>query len=172
MTEVRHPWWYLQQELLHRWRTQKDFAYLLGKKGSEVNELIKGKRNITVQWDILLSKLFDDPEKKWIHLQVEYDYQKARTSGEEQKIQELLVRKHTHGQSQTGWENQLPSEPQNIEKIIPPTEQDRKPILIEQDREENGWGWEAKKSVPSVDKQERPIESPDIHKKHEIFRNF
>ncbi|MEI7562808.1 MAG: hypothetical protein WCJ39_03730 [bacterium] len=90
----------MQQELLHRGRTQKDFAYLLGKKGSEVNELIKGKRNITVQRDILLSKLFDDPEKKWIHLQVEYDYQKSRSLVEEQKIQELLSRKHDHVQVQ------------------------------------------------------------------------
>jgi plasmid maintenance system antidote protein VapI len=72
----------------------------LGKKGSEVNELIKGKRNITVQWDILLSKLFDDPEKKRMHLQVDYDYQKSKTPGEEKKIQELLSRKHTHGQVQ------------------------------------------------------------------------
>lgn len=72
----------------------------MGKKGSEVNELIKGKRNITVQWDILLSKLFDDPEKKRIHLQVEYDYHKSRTSVEEQKIQELLSRKYAHGQVQ------------------------------------------------------------------------
>lgn len=47
---------------------------MMGKKISEVNELIKGKRNITIQWDILLSIVFADPEKKWITLQNEYDY--------------------------------------------------------------------------------------------------
>ncbi len=153
MTDIRHPWRYLQQELLHRGRTQKDFAYLLGKKGSEVNELIKGKRNITVQWDILLSKLFDDPEKKWIHLQVEYDYHKSRTSVEEQKIQELLSRKHAHGQVQIPWEIQLPITSEKEERI--PEPQEPKEVQSET------------KSSPEISKP-----TSDVHKKHEIFKNF
>jgi plasmid maintenance system antidote protein VapI len=62
---------------------------MIGKKISEVNELIKGKRNITVQWDILLSILFHDPEQKWIKLQVDYDYQTTKASMA-LKIQELF----------------------------------------------------------------------------------
>lgn len=72
--ENQHPGWLLQQELTKRWWTQKEFASMMGKKISEVNELIKGKRNITVQWDILLSIVFGDPEQKWIRLQNDYDY--------------------------------------------------------------------------------------------------
>jgi len=71
---MQHPGILLQQELTRRWWTQKTFATLLGKKVSEVNELIKGKRNITVQRDILLSVIFADPEKKWITLQIDFDY--------------------------------------------------------------------------------------------------
>lgn len=61
---------------------------MIGKKISEVNELIKGKRNITVQRDILLSVIFGDPEKKWITLQMDYDYQTTKANMI-QKIQEI-----------------------------------------------------------------------------------
>jgi plasmid maintenance system antidote protein VapI len=62
---------------------------MIGKKISEVNELIKGKRNITVQWDILLSVVFGDPEQKWIRLQTDYDYQVTKVSMAD-KIKEVL----------------------------------------------------------------------------------
>jgi plasmid maintenance system antidote protein VapI len=48
---------------------------MIGKKISEVNELIKGKRNITVQWDILLSTVFTDPEQKRLKMQNDFDYE-------------------------------------------------------------------------------------------------
>lgn len=60
---------------------------------SEVNELIKGKRNITVQWDILLSALFDDPEQKWSRLQLEYDYHIAKGSIDTQKLQDIKTKR-------------------------------------------------------------------------------
>lgn len=84
-----HPWELLQKELTRRWLTQKVFASMMGKKISEVNELIKWKRNITVQRDILLSIVFGDPEQKWIKLQNDYDYVITKASMA-QKIQELF----------------------------------------------------------------------------------
>lgn len=84
-----HPWQLLQQELTSRWLTQKVFASMIGKKISEVNELIKWKRNITVQRDILLSIVFGDPEQKWIKLQNDYDYIITKASMS-QKIQEIF----------------------------------------------------------------------------------
>ena len=42
---------------------------------SEVNELIKGKRNITIQRDYLLHKVLGTPLKYRIILQIEFDYQ-------------------------------------------------------------------------------------------------
>jgi len=71
---MQHPGQNLQQELTKKWLTQKAFADMIWKKISEVNELIKGKRNITVQRDILLSIVFNDPEQKRIKLQNNFDY--------------------------------------------------------------------------------------------------
>ena len=87
--ENQHPGKLLQQELTNRWLTQKVFANMIGKKISEVNELIKWKRNITVQRDILLSIVFGDPEQKWIKLQNNYDYAITKASMAE-KIQEIF----------------------------------------------------------------------------------
>jgi plasmid maintenance system antidote protein VapI len=65
---------------------------MIDKKISELNELIKGKRNITVQWDILLSLAFDDPEQKWITLQNNFDYIVVK-SNMSQKIQDIVSKK-------------------------------------------------------------------------------
>ncbi|MFZ2151077.1 MAG: helix-turn-helix domain-containing protein [Candidatus Absconditicoccaceae bacterium] len=69
-----HPGKKIQIELKDRGWTQRQFAFLLGKKVSEVNELIKGKRNITVQWDILLSHVLGTSRKYRLDLQNEYEY--------------------------------------------------------------------------------------------------
>ena len=90
--EAQHPGKLLQQELTKKWLTQKVFATMIGKKISEVNELIKWKRNITVQRDILLSIVFDDPEQKRIKLQNNFDYTIAKANMT-QKIQEILSKK-------------------------------------------------------------------------------
>lgn len=103
---MQHPGQLLQQELTARGLTQKTFASMIGKKISEVNELIKGKRNITVQRDILLSVIFDDPEQKWLVLQNNYDYVITKTNMQS-KIQELLA---SRGQS-----------PKIVESIPPQT---------------------------------------------------
>lgn len=44
---------------------------------SELNELIKGRRNITIQRDILLAKVLDTPQKYWVLKQLDYDYSLA-----------------------------------------------------------------------------------------------
>lgn len=75
-----HPGKMLAEHLEQLWYTQKAFSLLLGKKVSEINELIKGKRNITISWDILLSKTLWTPEKFWILKQIDYDYQQALES--------------------------------------------------------------------------------------------
>ena len=90
--EIQHPGKLLQQELTRKWLTQKLFATMIGKKISEVNELIKWKRNITVQRDILFSIVFDDPEQKWIKLQNNFDYIVAKANMS-QKIKEILSKK-------------------------------------------------------------------------------
>ena len=44
------------------------------KKISEVNELLKWKRNITIQRDYLLHQTLWTPVKYWIIKQIDYDY--------------------------------------------------------------------------------------------------
>jgi len=75
---MKHPWQELIKKIKERNLTQKDFSLLLWKKVSELNELIKWKRNITIQWDLLLSDVLNTPEKYRILKQIDYDYYKAK----------------------------------------------------------------------------------------------
>jgi plasmid maintenance system antidote protein VapI len=69
-----HPGKKIQEELKNRGWTQRQFAFLLWKKVSELNELIKWKRNVTVHRDILLSHVLWTSRKYWLDLQNEYEY--------------------------------------------------------------------------------------------------
>ena len=71
---LEHPWTELQVLIKEKWLTQKAFALILWKKVSEVNELLKWKRNITIQRDYLLHQTLWTPIKYWILKQVDYDY--------------------------------------------------------------------------------------------------
>lgn len=89
-----HPGRYLANQIKERNRTQKQFSDLIGKKVSEVNELINGKRNITIQRDMVLSLIFDDPERKWINMQNDYDYYIAKMKMDKKKIDDIKKRKN------------------------------------------------------------------------------
>ena len=89
-----HPGWHLANKLKEYSRTQKQFADLLGKKVSEVNELINGKRNITIQWDMFLSIIFDQPEGTWLKLQNEYDYSIMKMKIDKKKIDDIKKKKN------------------------------------------------------------------------------
>ena len=71
---LEHPWTELQLLIKEKWLTQKAFSSILWKKVSEVNELLKWKRNITIQRDYLLHQTLWTPIKYWILKQVDYDY--------------------------------------------------------------------------------------------------
>ena len=71
---LEHPWIELQLLIKEKWLTQKAFASILWKKVSEVNELLKWKRNITIQRDYLLHQTLWTPIKYWILKQIDYDY--------------------------------------------------------------------------------------------------
>ena len=71
---IKHPWIELQALIKEKWLTQKAFASILWKKVSEVNELLKWKRNITIQRDYLLHQTLWTPMKYRILKQVDYDY--------------------------------------------------------------------------------------------------
>ena len=71
---LQHPWTELQVLIKEKWLTQKAFSSILWKKVSEVNELLKWKRNITIQRDYLLHQTLWTPIKYWILKQIDYDY--------------------------------------------------------------------------------------------------
>ncbi len=68
-----HPWEYLKDELKFRKISQTNFANLIGKRVSELNELINGKRNITPNWALLLSVSLSTSLEVWLNLQKNYD---------------------------------------------------------------------------------------------------
>ena len=80
-----HPWKKIIEEIRNRNWTQKQFAILVWKKNSEVNELIKWKRNITIQRDYALSQVLWTPEKYWINMQIDYDYELMKQKIKEEK---------------------------------------------------------------------------------------
>lgn len=94
MYTMLHPGRYLSESIKAKWWTQKQFADLIGKKVSEVNELINGKRNITILWDMILAIAFDDPEKKRINMQNDYDYYITKTTHDLKKFEQIQKRKH------------------------------------------------------------------------------
>ena len=78
----------LGRELLEKigelWLTQKAFSAKIGKKSSEINELIKWKRKITIAWDILFSKVLNTPEKYWIYRQIDLDYEQIKQTWQDE----------------------------------------------------------------------------------------
>lgn len=82
---LKHPWVELQDMIREKWFTQKALAFILWKKISEVNELLKWKRNITIQWDYLLHKALWTPIKYRINKQIDYDYSLLNTEELENK---------------------------------------------------------------------------------------
>ena len=70
----QHPWVELQDIIREKWLTQREFSVILWKKISEVNELLKWKRNITIQRDFLLHQAIWTPIKYRILKQIDYEY--------------------------------------------------------------------------------------------------
>jgi len=68
-----HPGTYLLEELEARVITQVAFAKVIGKTAIEVNDLIKGKRNVTTQRAILISTALGTQPHVWTNLQQNYD---------------------------------------------------------------------------------------------------
>ncbi len=75
-----HPWVGLEMALEENNLTQKQFAELIGKTAVEVNQIINGKRNITLDWAMRIAAVFGGNPKHWIEMQADYDQQEYRKS--------------------------------------------------------------------------------------------
>lgn len=91
-----HPWTYLKEELEARNITQKQFAEIIWKTITEVNELINGKRNITTEWALFISTAFDTSIEVWLWLQETYNIyilqKKLKNKNEQKKILQIKKR--------------------------------------------------------------------------------
>ena len=84
-------WKELLEKIAEFWLTQKAFSEKIGKRSSEINELIKWKRKITIAWDILLSKVLHTPEKYWIYKQIDLDYEEAKKIWEDKDSKNISL---------------------------------------------------------------------------------
>ena len=151
---AEHPWMELQVLIKEKWLTQKAFSFILWKKISEVNELLKGKRNITIQWDYLLHQTLWTPIKYWILKQVDYDYSLLDTEELENKTNSIdTITKNK--ETAFVWEKNNFKEEKNIETNNYPIEE--KNHQNEQNIDEDNW---------------QDIEDEDTKKRAKIFRSF
>lgn len=100
---IYHPGREIGQRLEELGLTQKALSLKIGKKVSEINELIKGKRNITLAWDYLLAEVFTTPKKYWIYKQIEFDYDKMLAAMDEQHKSGEIANVETSKESE--WDN-------------------------------------------------------------------
>lgn len=88
-----HPWVGLEMALEANNLTQKQFAEIIGKTAVEVNQIINGKRNITLDRAMRISAVFGSDPKYWLEMQADYDqqqYQKSDKYPQFLKIQERV----------------------------------------------------------------------------------
>lgn len=160
---LEHPWIELQQLLKEKWLTQKAFSILLWKKVSEVNELLKWKRNITIQWDFLLHQTLWTPIKYWILKQVDYEYSLLNI---EEKI----------GNSATYEENNSNEALEDDNEITSPSLSTEEGIKIEENKENNSEILNTQDNNLNdeevVKKDNNEESSEDFHKRARIFKTF
>ena len=143
--------------------TQKQFSSFVWKKNSEVNELIKWKRNITVQWDLILSKILWTPEKYWINLQVDYDYNLAKIKYEEEQNN---TNQDTPVIVWSDW-NEI-HDPENQNDII---ENNALPESIQSP--DGQWdGWVQQSSMDDQTSSQTSLEQEKRKELHKIWRDF
>lgn len=82
-----HPGEILLDELQAINISQSDFAKQIGYKKSQLNEIIKGKRNVNVELALLLEKALGIDADYWLEIQKNYDIDKVKINA---KFQERL----------------------------------------------------------------------------------
>jgi len=164
-----HPWKDLLIEIKGRNWTQKYFSLLLWKKVSEVNELIKWKRNITIQRDLLLSSVLWSEERYRLWKQIDYDYAIAKkefkfTSIKAEKTPKLSEKKLKIN-SLVKWKTE--KNIKNINKTeniyIKKTEDDSIQKVFKEEKLTNNWN-----STKNEIKKDQKDQKDSAH----IFRDF
>jgi len=85
-----HPGEVLLDEIKANDISQSDLAKKIGLNKSQLNEIIKGKRNINAELAILLGKALEIDAEYWLEVQKNYDLDKARINTKNQKRLEAI----------------------------------------------------------------------------------
>lgn len=85
-----HPGEVLLDEIEANDISQSDFAKKIGLNKSQLNEIVKGKRNINAELAILLEKALEIDAGYWLEVQKNYDLDKARINTKNQKRLEAI----------------------------------------------------------------------------------
>lgn len=85
-----HPGEILLDEIEANDFSQSDFAKKIGLNKSQLNEIIKGKRNINAELAILLEKALEIDAEYWLEIQKNHDLDKARINTKNQKRLEAI----------------------------------------------------------------------------------
>lgn len=76
---VKHPGYYIKEEMEARGWSQRDLAFILGSTDQTLNPLLSGKRGISPEMAKSLGEAFDVPAEFFANLQQAYDLAQART---------------------------------------------------------------------------------------------
>ena len=158
---LQHPWVLLAEYLRENWYTQKDFSVKIGKKTSEINELIRWKRNITVARDIILTKYLSTAPKFWILKQVDFDYEQMLLKDGEKNYVEV-------GQNDlSSWQNVVNTEKAHVEDKKIPWSELLQDIIDEEKRQSNYLRENIFQESPISYVEVKDIEKIDEDKKEE-----
>lgn len=78
-TWIKHPGFYIKEEMETREWLQRDLAFILGCPEQAVNMILSGKRGISPDMAKALGEAFDVPAEFFANLQQAYDLAQART---------------------------------------------------------------------------------------------
>jgi HTH-type transcriptional regulator/antitoxin HigA len=80
LSEVPHPGEFIKDELEARGWLQRDLAYILGVSEQAINPIMSGKRGISPEMALALSKAFDISPEYFMNLQKAYELSTARAA--------------------------------------------------------------------------------------------
>jgi len=76
---VKHPGYYIKEEMEARGWSQRDLAFILGSTDQTLNPILNGKRGVSPDMAKAFGEAFDVPAEFFANLQQAYDLAQART---------------------------------------------------------------------------------------------
>jgi len=77
-SELIHPGEMIKDEITARGMTQKELAQQMGVSYSVFNEILNGKRPVTIEYALLLEAALGTDANIWLGLQSDYNMQKIK----------------------------------------------------------------------------------------------